>query len=290
MPRVTSPAADAILDQHHHVTSPSGAILGFVRLVDYLGGDDRIVAAARVSYGAGTKSVREDAALIDYLLRHGHTSPFEQVVLTFHVRMPIFVARQWLRHRTARVNEISGRYSVISSGAWTPGEDDVAPQATVNKQGRGNAAALNAEVRAEAAQVIEDVNAAASNLYDDLLEAGVAREIARTVLPLGTFTEFYWQMDLHNLFHFLRLRLDEHAQAETRAFASVIADCASVVAPVAFEAFREHALGGVRLGASEWALVRGALRELSERELGGLPAGRRRELIALLGYPQVGDN
>lgn len=261
-----------------------------MRLVDYLGGDDRIVAAARVSYGAGTKSVREDAALIDYLLRHGHTSPFEQVVLTFHVRMPIFVARQWLRHRTARVNEISGRYSVLTAGAWTPGDNDIAPQATINKQGRGDAEALHGEVRADAAQAIDDANAAAWNAYSELIQAGVAREIARSVLPLGTFTEFYWQMDLHNLFHFLRLRLDAHAQAETRAFASVIADCASVVAPVAFEAFREHALGGVRLGASEWALVRGALRELSERELGGLPAGRRRELIALLGYPQVGDN
>lgn len=272
--------AEQLLDHTTNVYTPAGSHLGFVRLVDYLGGDDRIVQAARVSYGAGTKTVREDAALIDYLMRHDHTSPFEQVVLTFHLRMPIFVARQWLRHRTARVNEVSARYSVMPDSAWTPVAEDIAGQATINKQGREGE--LELHIRQGSVDDIEDVIAHAQGVYGVLLNVGVAREIARAVLPVATSTEFYWQMDLRNLFHFLRLRLDSHAQAETRAFARVIAECACAVAPVAFAAFEEHVLRGVRLGGVEWGIVRrlvdrGRLSELAAE----LSVGRRRELLAL---------
>ena len=272
--------AEQLLDHTTNVYTEAGTHLGFVRLVDYLGSDDRIVQAARVSYGAGTRTVREDAALIDYLLRHDHTSPFEQVILTFHLRMPIFVARQWLRHRTARVNEVSGRYSVMPESAFEPTMGDIAGQAIINKQGRQDG--LEEHVRDRAAESIEDALRVARGTYGELLDAGVAREIARIVLPVSTNTEFYWQMDLRNLFHFLRLRLDSHAQAETRAFAGVIADAARAVAPVAFAAFEEHVLRGVRLGGVEWGIVRrlvdrGRLSELVSE----LSVGRRRELLAL---------
>lgn len=290
MSRCSNPQADALLDKKQTVHSPAGTEIGFVRFVDYLGGDERIVEAARVSYGAGTKTVRENSALIDYLLRHSHTSPFEQVVLTFHIKMPIFVARQWMRHRTARVNEISGRYSVLNDGAWTPSENDIAPQAIVNKQGRSIVDELDFDIRLNAARTIDKANETTSAAYDELLEAGVAREIARTVLPLGTFTEFYWQIDLHNLFHFLRLRLDQHAQTETRCFAEAVAEFAKAVAPVAFGAFQEHVLRGVRLGASEWTLIRDALGELDADALARLSVGRRRELLALLSDPEDVDN
>lgn len=272
--------AEKLLDQTTNVYTPAGSHLGFVRLVDYLGSDDRIVQAARVSYGAGTRTVREDAALIDYLMRHDHTSPFEQVVLTFHLRMPIFIARQWLRHRTARVNEVSARYSVMPDSAWTPHEGDIAGQASVNKQGREGE--LEPHVRQGSVDDIEDVIRHAQGVYGVLLNVGVAREIARAVLPVATLTEFYWQIDLRNLFHFLRLRLDSHAQAETRAFAWVIAECARAVAPVAFDAFEDHVLRGVRLGGAEWAIVRALVsRELLEELSTELSVGRRRELLAL---------
>jgi thymidylate synthase (FAD) len=272
--------AEQLLDHTTNVFTESGNHLGFVRLVDYLGSDDRIVQAARVSYGAGTRTVREDAALIDYLLRHDHTSPFEQVVLTFHLRMPIFVARQWLRHRTARVNEVSGRYSVMPEAAFEPLADDIAAQAVVNKQGRQDG--LEEHVRERAEVAIGEVLRAARGTYGELLNAGVAREIARIVLPVATATEFYWQMDLRNLFHFLRLRLDSHAQAETRAFALEVAAAARAVAPVAFAAFEEHVLRGARLGGAEWAIVRRLVdREALVELAAGLSVGRRRELLAL---------
>jgi len=175
---------------------------GFIRLVDYLGGDQRIVQAARVSYGEGTKSYREDAALIDYLWRHEHTSPFEQVLLTFHAKMPIFVARQWIRHRTARVNEISGRYSVMADEFFVPEAEALAPQSTDNKQGRSDT-----PFDAPAALQIQDIlKESAENsyaYYKKLLDLGLARELARTILPLSLYTQWYWQIDLHNLSAFL---------------------------------------------------------------------------------------
>ncbi len=250
MPHCIVPAAEEILDRPFEVLDK-----GFVRLVDYLGGDDRIVQAARVSYGAGTKSYREDAGLIDYLLRNEHTSPFEQVVLTFHIKLPIFVARQWIRHRTARVNEISGRYSVMKDDFYLPAPEDVARQSADNKQGR-ETDALAPEAAAAVIAKLEAGQKAAYAEYSSLVEEGLARELARIDLPLSLYTEWYWQIDLHNLFRFLALRLDAHAQKEIRAYAEVILDLARKVAPAATASFERHLLEGVRFSGPELAELR----------------------------------
>lgn len=246
--------AEAILDKEFPVLDK-----GFVRLVDYLGGDERVVQAARVSYGSGTKSYREDAALIDYLLRNEHTSPFEQVVLTFHIKLPIFVARQMIRHRTARLNEISGRYSVMKDDFYIPAPEDVAPQSSDNKQGRA------AEPFApEAAETVRDLlGLGQKEAYDDyqrLVNQGLARELARINLPLSLYTDWYWQMDLHNLFHFLKLRLDVHAQKEIREYARVILELTRKVAPRCCESFEQHILGGVRFSQEEFAELKRRLK------------------------------
>lgn len=249
------PAAEEILDQAVPVLDH-----GFVRLVDYCGGDQRIVQAARVSYGAGTKSYRQDRGLIHYLYRNLHTSPFEQVSLTFHAKMPIFVARQWVRHRTARLNEISGRYSVMKDEFYQPRGDVIAPQAQDNKQGR-SAQGFSEEEQQEIQEALAREQGRSYQAYQDLLSQDVARELARINLPLSTYTEWYWQIDLHNLFHFLALRLDSHAQYEIRAYAEVLLDLTSRVCPLATEAFREHRLGGVRFSGSEFAALRALLDE-----------------------------
>lgn len=236
MDRFSNPGADALIGEKFDVLDH-----GFVYLVDYMGGDDRIVQAARVSYGAGTKTKREDDALINYLLKNKHTSPFEQVVLTFHCKMPIFVARQWVRHRTARLNEVSGRYSVLKPEYYTP--DVWRGQGKKNKQGSTGVAEYNPR-----SDPSED---AAFREYNYRLESGVARELARTCLPVSTYTEWYWQIDLHNLFHFLRLRLDDHAQLEIRVYGEAMAKIAKVVAPVAYAAFEEHILHSVTISRTE---------------------------------------
>ncbi len=244
MARIVVEAAEALLDQTLPVLDK-----GFVRLVDYMGGDQRIVQAARVSYGAGTKTYRQDRGLIHYLIRNWHTSPFEQVQLTFHTKMPILVARQWVRHRTARLNEISGRYSVMPDEFYVPGADNVCTQSESNKQGRGDVLPFDEAMKVIAEMEEEQKSAYAT--YQSYIEKGVARELARANLPLSLYTEWYWQIDLHNLFHFLRLRLDPHAQYEIRVFAEAMAQCAKAVAPIAYEAFEEHVLGSVTFSRSE---------------------------------------
>ena len=242
--------AEAILDKEFPVLDK-----GFVRLVDYMGGDARIVQAARVSYGAGTKTVREDAGLIDYLLRNQHTSPFEQVVLTFHIKLPIFVARQWVRHRTARLNEISGRYSVMQNEFYLPAEQDVALQSTNNKQGRSTEAVSQEFVdstRTTLSKGQEDAYAA----YTKLVDSGLARELARINLPLSLYTEIYWQCDLHNLMHFLKLRLDSHAQKEIRDYATVILEICRKVAPLTIASFENNIQRGVSFSGEELAALR----------------------------------
>jgi thymidylate synthase (FAD) len=239
------PEAEEILDKEFQVLDK-----GFVRLVDYMGSDQRIVQAARVSYGEGTKSFRQDKGLINYLLRNDHTSPFEQVVLTFHVKMPIFVARQWIRHRTARLNEISGRYSVMKDEFYCPDPEHIALQSDDNKQGRQQEA-VSSEIAASVQQSLKQGQERVYAEYENLLNQDIARELARINLPLSMYTEMYWQMDLHNLFHFLRLRVDAHAQYEIRAFAQTILDIAEKVCPVAVEAFRDHIQGSVRLSRDE---------------------------------------
>ncbi|MCF7943848.1 MAG: FAD-dependent thymidylate synthase [Spirochaetia bacterium] len=232
------PEAEAILDTAFPVLDK-----GFVRLVDYLGSDDRIVQAARVSYAAGTKSYRKDKGLIQYLLRNDHTSPFEQVNFTFHIKMPIFVARQWIRHRTARLNEISGRYSVMTDECYLPEDTVISYQSDDNKQGRSTEP-VPEELRRKVRQLLEDDQKRTYEVYSELLDMGLARELARINLPLSLYTEWYWQMDLHNLFHFLQLRMDPHAQYEIRVYASEIFRIIQHVCPIACEAFEELKLGG----------------------------------------------
>ena len=244
------PAAEEILDKEYPVLDK-----GFVRLVDYFGGDQRIVQSARVSYGEGTKSVSQDGALIDYLLRHQHTSPFEQVVMTFHVKMPIFVARQWVRHRTGRMNEVSGRYSIMKDEFYVPAEDKVSPQSTDNKQGRASEA-FDKETADKIITKLEEGQKAAYESYNELIDSGLAREIARINLPLSLYTEFYWEMDLHNLFHFLKLRLDSHAQYEIRVYAEVILEICKKVAPMATESFINHMNQGVSFSGEEMRALR----------------------------------
>jgi thymidylate synthase (FAD) len=238
--------AEAILDREFPVLDK-----GFVRLVDYLGGDERVVQAARVSYGPGTKTYREDAGLIDYLLRQGHTSPFEQVILTFHVKLPIFVARQWVRHRTARLNEVSGRYSVMRDDFYIPAGEDIAFQSKDNKQGRGESpdAAFAGEVRAG----LEEEQRRAYGDYSALIDKGISRELARINLPLSLYTQWYWQIDLHNLFRFLELRMDSHAQLEIRRYAETLFEIARKVAPLCCASFENHCLDGVRFSREEFA-------------------------------------
>ena len=257
MSRIVVEAAEALLDQEIKVLDK-----GFVRLVDYLGGDDRIVQSARVSYGTGTKTYRQDRGLIHYLLRNAHTSPFEQVQLTFHAKMPVFVARQWVRHRTARLNEISGRYSVMKDEFYVPAPEHILPQSKDNKQGRGGERFTDEEERAIVDLFRAEQRMVYSN-YEKLLGQNVAREIARINLPLSMYTEWYWQVDLHNLFHFLRLRMDAHAQYEIRVYAEALAQCAKAVAPLAYEAFEEHVLGAVTLSRAECEAV--------ARMLSGMP-------------------
>jgi thymidylate synthase (FAD) len=244
------PEAEALIDKEIKLLDK-----GFVRLVDYMGGDARIVQAARVSYGAGTKTVREDRGLIHYLMRHRHTSPFEQVILTFHCKMPIFVARQWVRHRTARLNEISGRYSVMKDDFYVPEAEQVRLQSAVNKQGRDEAPIDPAAAEALIAGM-RDEQAAVYRRYEGMIGQGVARELARINLPLSLFTEWYWQIDLHNLFHFINLRMDAHAQYEIRVYAEALAKCARAVAPMAMEAFEEYRLGGKEFSKAETEAIR----------------------------------
>jgi len=226
---------------------------GFVKLVDFCGSDQRIVQAARVSYGDGTKSVREDKGLIDYLMRNLHTSPFEQVSFTFHVKMPIFIARQVVRHRTAKLNEISGRYSIIKDEFYVPDESRMLKQSSDNKQGS------SLDLIDNPADHIEQMQNEHSFLYanyEDYLESGMAKELARINLPLSTYTEWYWTIDAHNLFHFLKLRLDPHAQYEVRVFAQAKYDLIKPIVPYACESFERHILNGKKFSQDEMEIIR----------------------------------
>lgn len=251
MAHVVIPEAEALLDQELPVLDR-----GFVRLVDYMGGDARVVQSARVSYGAGTKTVREDRGLINYLMKNAHTSPFEQVSLVFHIKLPLFVFAQMVRHRTAKLNSMSARYSVMADEFYLPEPGEIRGQSAANKQvGEGEVDG------AEALQLVfREVSEREYATYEKLLESGVAREQARMVLPQNLYTQIYWKCDLHNLFHFLRLRMDWHAQAEIRVYAEAMARCAQAVAPLCYEAFEEHVLHAVRFSRSEMEALRAMLR------------------------------
>ena len=239
---------------------------GFIRVIDYMGDDAAIVQAARVSYGRGTRRVSEDAGLIRYLMRHRHSTPFEMCEIKYHVKLPIFVARQWIRHRTANVNEYSARYSILDREFYLPAPEHLAAQSAANRQGRGDV--LGGE---EAAHVLDVLREDATRCYDHYAEMlneddagaardptrqGLARELARMNLTLNTYTQWYWKTDLHNLFHFLSLRADAHAQHEIRAYAEAMLETVAAWVPVACQAFSDYRLGAVTLSAQMLAVVR----------------------------------
>lgn len=228
---------------------------GFVRLVDVMGDDSSIVQAARVSYGVGTKTISEDRGLIRYLMRNQHTSPFEMVEFKFHVKLPIFVARQWIRHRTANVNEYSGRYSEMINDFYLPAADQLRTQSLTNKQGRSDVLFDNEK----ADKILGSMSLAQEQSYEQYksyLADDLARELARINLPLSTYTEWYWKIDLHNLFHFLRLRLDQHAQYEIRVYGEKIVELIKPFVPLAYEAFEDYILNSANFSAIEMNILK----------------------------------
>jgi thymidylate synthase (FAD) len=272
---------------------------GFVRVLDYMGDDGAIVQAARVSYGRGTRRVNEDRGLINYLMRHRHTTPFEMCEIKYHVKLPIFVARQWIRHRTANVNEYSARYSILDNEFYIPEPHHLAMQATVNRQGRG------AVIEGEAAQRVLDLLRADSERayagYSELLnEDGsgapvdparpwIARELARMNLSLNFYTQWYWKIDLHNLLHFLSLRADPHAQYEIRAYAEAMLQTVQRWVPIAYEAFLEYRMNSALVSATGLAVIRRLLAgEAVDQAASGLSMREWRELMAMLG--RAGDS
>lgn len=269
---------------NNEVTFPEGAVRvldkGFVKLVDVMGDDSSIVQAARVSYGKGTKSVSEDEGLIRYLMRHYHTTPFEMVEFKFHCRMPIFVARQWIRHRTANVNEMSARYSEMPDWFYEPPPEACTTQSAQNKQGGSGEPVDDAD---RLAATFIDTQSAAYSQYEEYLRAGMHRELARVNLPVSLYTEWYWKIDLHNLFHFLRLRLDPHAQLEIRVFAEAMADIVKEHVPVAWRAFEDYQLHSMQLSRLEQRVIAKMLRGEPCDLASEVPNGReRRELEAKL--------
>ncbi|WP_420859401.1 FAD-dependent thymidylate synthase [Marivivens marinus] len=258
---------------------------GFVRVIDYMGDDAAICQAARVSYGKGTKSVQNDEGLIRYLMRHWHSTPFEMCEIKLHVKLPVFVARQWIRHRTANVNEYSARYSILDREFYIPEPDALAAQSVVNNQGRGEA--LSGE---EAARVLEYLKGDAARCYDHYEEMigqegqqGLARELARMNLPANIYTQWYWKVDLHNLFHFLRLRADAHAQYEIRVYAEEICKLVADWVPAAYGAFEDYRMGGATLSSRAIDCVKRMLKgEEVTQESSGMSKGEWREFMEVV--------
>jgi len=278
--RSTAPGMEAHLYTAHQVLDH-----GFVRVIDYMGDDAAICQAARVSYGKGTKSVQNDEGLIRYLMRHWHSTPFEMCEVKLHVKLPVFVARQWIRHRTANVNEYSARYSIMDREFYIPARENIAAQSVVNNQGRG--AVLS---DAEAGQVLEILKADAGRAYDHYEQMisqegqdGLARELARMNLPANIYTQWYWKIDLHNLFHFLRLRADPHAQYEIRVYAEAIAAVVADWVPFAYRAFEDYRMGGASLSATALDCVRRMVKgETVTQETSGMSKGEWREFEGVL--------
>ncbi|MGH7541863.1 MAG: FAD-dependent thymidylate synthase [Gemmatimonadota bacterium] len=256
--RPTTAAAEEILGGYFPVLD-----YGFVSLVDYMGGDEDVERAARVSYGYGTRKRSQTRGLIRYLRRHAHTTPSEMVELKFHCAMPMFVARQWIRHRMASVNEYSGRYSLMPLLFYQPQAGNFALQSRTNAQGRQDQEAPE-RLYASAIGRWESLRKEASEAYGWLVGEEVARELARIDLPLSTYTQWYWKIDLHNLLHFLTLRVDPHAQWEIRAYAEVMAGMLERVAPLSYEAWIDYDLLGVRVSAAEREVLRHFVRRVDD--------------------------
>ena len=258
--RAVSEGMEAHLYKAHDVLDH-----GFVRVIDYMGDDAAICQAARVSYGKGTKSVSNDEGLIRYLMRHWHSTPFEMCEIKLHVKLPVFVARQWIRHRTANVNEYSARYSVLDREFYIPAPDALAAQSTSNNQGRGET--LSGTEAERVLEILKSDSARCYDHYEEMLEGGsqggklgLARELARMNLPANVYTQWYWKTDLHNLFHFLRLRADAHAQQEIRVYAEAMARIAADWVPFAYAAFEDYRLGGATLSSKGIDCIRRMLR------------------------------
>jgi thymidylate synthase (FAD) len=267
---------------------------GFVRVIDYMGDDAAVVQAARVSYGKGTKRVNEDRGLIQYLMRHRHTTPFEMCEIKYHVKLPIFVARQWIRHRTANVNEYSARYSILDNEFYLPAPEHLAVQSISNRQGRGDSLPP-----AEAARVLDLLREDSLRAYRDYaymlnedesgkpvdeIRSGLARELARMNLSLNFYTQWYWKTDLHNLLHFLSLRADAHAQYEIRVYADAMIDTLERWVPLVAEAFRQYRIGGALLSANALAVVKKLLAgESVDQPSSGMSKREWSELMQVLG-------
>jgi thymidylate synthase (FAD) len=267
---------------------------GFVRVIDYMGDDGAIVQAARVSYGRGTRRVSEDRGLINYLMRHRHTTPFEMCEIKYHVKLPIFVARQWIRHRTANVNEYSARYSILDNEFYIPAPENLAAQASTNRQGRGDvlegAAArhvldlLRDDAERAYAGYTEMLNEDDSGNPRDPTWPGLARELARMNLSLNFYTQWYWKTNLHNLMHFLSLRADPHAQYEIRAYAGAMLDSLQRWVPLTHAAFLEYRMNAALISATGLKVIRRMLNgEAADQASSGLSAREWRELMATLG-------
>ena len=283
-PRPTLRAVADGMEKHLYTAYP---LLdhGFVRVIDYMGDDAAITQAARVSYGKGTKAVSNDEGLIRYLMRHWHSTPFEMCEVKFHVKLPVFVARQWIRHRTANVNEYSARYSILDREFYIPAPDALASQSKINNQGRG--AVLEG---AEAERVLDFLMKDAMQCYDhyeemlcDEGQEGLARELARMNLPANVYTQWYWKVDLHNLFHFLRLRADAHAQYEIRVYAEEMCKLVKDWVPFAYGAFEDYRLGGANLSAKALECVRRMVKgEEVTQETSGMSKGEWREFEGMI--------
>ncbi len=286
--RATVPAMEEILFEPIKVLDH-----GFVRVVDYMGDDSAIVQAARVSYGKGTKQVNQDRGLIFYLMRHWHSTPFEMCEIKFHIKLPIFIARQWIRHRTANVNEYSARYSVMSKEFYIPKREHLQAQSKINNQGRGqNLSDIEAQ---RVMQLLQEDAERCYGHYEEMMNAdnqgniidpnkdGLARELARMNLTLNYYTEWYWKIDLHNLMHFLRLRADSHAQFEIRAYADTMIDVLQRWCPIAHEAFLEYRQGATALSKTGTDVVKRLLKgEKVTQETSGLTKREWNELTASL--------
>jgi thymidylate synthase (FAD) len=287
--RATVPALEAVLFEPFPVLDH-----GFVRVVDYMGDDAAVVQAARVSYGRGTRKVSEDRGLIRYLMRHWHTTPFEMASIKLHVKLPIFVARQWIRHRTASVNEYSARYSILDREFYIPEPAQLAAQSSANRQGRGavlegaEADEVMTLLREDAERNYRDyawmLNEGEDGAQADPARSGLARELARMNLTLNTYTQWYWKADLHNLLSFLRLRADPHAQYEIRVYAEAMMDIAKRWVPLSYEAFEEYRLGAVSLSRTGVQVVaRMIAGERVDQANSGLTPREWRELTTALG-------
>ncbi len=287
--RATVPALEEVLYEALPVLDH-----GFVRVIDDMGDDAAVVQAARVSYGRGTRRVSEDRGLINYLMRHRHTTPFEMCEIKYHVKLPIFVARQWIRHRTANVNEYSARYSILDKDFYIPAPDKLGGQSRDNRQGRGEV--LQGEEAARVLDLLREDSERTYAHYQEMLNegddggvldesrSGLARELARMNLTLNFYTQWYWKIDLHNLMHFLSLRADDHAQYEIRAYAEIMFETAERWVPLCLAAFREYRMGGTNLSAKGLDVVKRMLAgEDIEQAETGLSKREWRELMEALG-------